>query len=60
MALRGVTGTGICPPCKVSLGETAGNVTNPYSENRRFSEWVDPDRITKKDRHPQGVPIFFW
>ena len=31
----------------------------PYSENRRFSEWVDPDGVaTKTKGTPCGVPLF--
>ena len=37
------------PPYKASDTEAAEQCFEPYSENRRFSEWVDPDGVAKKE-----------
>ena len=47
------------PPYEASDTEAAEQCFEPYSENRRFSEWVDPDGVaTKTKGTPCGVPLF--
>ena len=49
------------PPYKASDTEAAEQCFEPYSENRRFSEWVDPDGVAKKRQAPFcGVCLFSW
>ena len=64
----GVTGSGISPGGEYLLALRLANKladlraanANPHSENRRFSEWLDPDGVAKKETGTHfGVPVSF-